>query len=314
LAFVEIRNLCRSYGDFSLTDISLELDRGKTLTLMGQSGSGKTSLLRSIAGFDIPDSGTIHLNGTDITEMPVSSRKVGMIFQELALFPNMSVFDNIAYGLRSRRMAESEIRQIVKELASSLHIDSLLLKRPFQLSMGERQRAALARSVAVSPLLLLLDEPFSSVDSQLRVELRSELKGFASEFGLTMIFVTHDSREGFFMGDIVCLIREGQIMRKGLPADVFNNPGTEEAAKLLGYNVMKVDGRKIAFLPSRAHLSTGGGIPVRVVSAGYEGELTRVVVRTDAFETVNVYSTSGHSSFRQADILSLSIEDFVTLE
>ena len=290
------------------------MDEKRTMTLMGPSGSGKTSLMRNIAGFDTPDSGRILIDGEDVTRMPVNKRNVGMIFQELALFPNMSVFDNIAYGLKSKRLAESEIRHVVNSLASSLRIESLLTRRPHQLSAGERQRTALARSVAVEPRLLLLDEPFSSVDSHLRIELRSELKRFASEFGLTMMFVTHDSREGFYMADDVCVIDEGLIIRKDTPFGVFNNPGSEQVATLIGYNVMLLNGKKIAFSPSKAKISEEGGIPVTIVSSGYEGEQTRVAVRTDSGQTINVYADSGTHTYDQGKSFSLVIENYVVIE
>ena len=290
------------------------MDAKRTMTLMGPSGSGKTSLMRNIAGFDSPDSGRILIDGEDVTRMPVNKRNVGMIFQELALFPNMSVFDNIAYGLKSKRLAESEIRHVVNSLASSLRIESLLTRRPHQLSAGERQRTALARSVAVEPRLLLLDEPFSSVDNHLRIELRSELKRFASEFALTMMFVTHDSREGFFMADDVCVINDGRIIRKDSPSGMFNNPGSEHVARLIGYNVMHLYGKKIAFFPSKAKISEEGGIPVTIVSSGYEGEQTRVAVRTDSGQTINVYTDSGTHKYDQGKSFSLVIENYVVVE
>ncbi|HKJ96336.1 MAG TPA: ABC transporter ATP-binding protein, partial [Thermoplasmataceae archaeon] len=186
MAFVEIRNLVRHYsGNFKLYNISLELERGETLTLMGPSGSGKTSLLRNVCGLDIPDSGRITVGGRDITYLPTTKRNIGLIFQDLAIFPHMKVYDNIAYGLRAKNVHERDIEERVEELSGMLGIKSLLERFPGQISGGQRQRVALARSVAPSPSVLLLDEPMSSLDMQLRSSVRSEIKSFAKKMELT---------------------------------------------------------------------------------------------------------------------------------
>jgi len=289
LAFVELQDLSRNYGDFALKDISFSIAKGETLTLMGPSGSGKTSVLRNIAGFDRPDRGLLLIDGRDVTYMPVHRRGVGMIFQELALFPNMNVFENIAYGLRARRMGSSDIRHLVSDIAARLRIEGLLQRYPHQLSGGERQKTALARSIVTGPSLLLLDEPMSSVDSQFRLQLRAEIKRVARELDLTMIFVTHDRSEGLFMADRVGMLFRGRLCTLGTPREIFRKPANGEIASFLGYNVVEYDGRKVAFLPSEVTFSSPEEATLwgYFKSSGYEGELCRSIVITEKGEEVH---------------------------
>ena len=290
MPYVEISGLCRKYSDgFSLTDISLSLEKGEIYTLMGPSGSGKTSLLRNISGLDMPDDGKVIVDGVDVTDMPTSKRGVGMIFQDLALFPHMTVFDNIAYGLRARREEGQEISRRVNELASKLRIEGLLERYPSQVSGGQRQRVALARSVAAAPSLLLLDEPLSSLDQQLRADVRSEIKSFARELGLTMIYVTHDHHEGLYMADTAGSIFDGRIEKSGRPEELFTHPGTERMAMFLGYNVISGGKHRIAFFPSDFEFSAKpADLGGTVTSAGFEGEFCRIHVLTDTGEKVQL--------------------------
>lgn len=308
MAFVEIRNLKRRYsGNFILGDISLELDRGENLTLMGPSGSGKTSLLRNICGLDVPDSGRIILNGKDITYIPTPARGVGMIFQDLAIFPHMSVYDNIAFGLRSRRLKEDEVEDRVTELSGMLGIKDLLYSYPGNISGGQRQRVALARSVAPSPSVLLLDEPMSSLDMQLRSNLRSEIKSFASKIGITMIYVTHDHNEGLYMADRTGLMFNGTLDGFGPPDEVFMHPKSIKSARFFGYNVVEYEGRKVAFYPSEFIFREGDGIMKGTVkSVGFEGEYNRVHVILDTGEVVQlqVYSMKDKRDIKPGNAVS----------
>ena len=290
MAFVEIRNLVRHYsGNFKLYNISLELERGETLTLMGPSGSGKTSLLRNVCGLDIPDSGRITVGGRDITYLPTTKRNIGLIFQDLAIFPHMKVYDNIAYGLRAKNVHERDIEERVEELSGMLGIKSLLERFPGQISGGQRQRVALARSVAPSPSVLLLDEPMSSLDMQLRSSVRSEIKSFAKKMELTMIYVTHDHNEGLYMADKTGIMYDGSIERIAPPQDLFTHPGTERTAKFFGYNVVTADGRKVAFYPSDFKVAAEGPeMSGKIVSIGFEGEHDRAHVMMDSGDLVQL--------------------------
>ncbi len=290
MPYVEVSGLCRKYSDgFSLTDISLSLEKGEIYTLMGPSGSGKTSLLRNISGLDRPDNGKVIVDGVDVTDMPTSKRGIGLIFQDLALFPHMTVFDNIAYGLVARRQEGREISRRVNVLASKLRIEGLLERYPSQVSGGQRQRVALARSVAATPSLLLLDEPLSSLDQQLRADVRSEIKAFARELGLTMIYVTHDHHEGLYMADTAGAIFDGRIEKSGRPEELFTHPGTERMAMFFGYNVISAGKRRSAFFPSDFEFSAKPADLVgTVASAGFEGEFCRIHVLTDSGEKVQL--------------------------
>ena len=290
LPYVEIRNLNKTYKEmFALRDISLTLEKGEVLTLMGPSGSGKTSLLRNICGLDIPDSGHVLVNGRDVTGMPTSRRNIGMIFQDLAIFPHMRVYDNIAYGLRNLRLVEKEVRERVSDLSDMLGISDLLNRFPGEISGGQRQRVALARSVAPSPDLLLLDEPLSSLDIQLRTSLRSEIKEFASRTGLTMIYVTHDHAEGLYMAERAGLIFRGKLGRISRPSDLFLHPSSVEVAEFFGYNVITLGGELTAFFPSEiAFDSTSPDVSGVIESVGFEGEYYRLHLSTENAEKVQI--------------------------
>ncbi len=280
MPFVEIEGLSRSYdGGFSLRDVSVTMEKGEIFTLMGPSGSGKSSFLRNVCGLDTPDSGRIIVDGRDITGLPTVRRNVGLIFQDLAIFPHMNVYDNIAFGLRAQRKNPAETDERVQELAAMLGISDLLDRYPGQISGGQRQRIALARSVAPSPPLLLLDEPLSSLDMQLRSQVRSDIKSFARKIGLSMIYVTHDHSEGLYMADQVGLIFNGEISRVSSPEDIFRSPGSERAARFFGYNVASVGGRRIAFHPSELEIEgKSPDIVGKVISAGFEGEAIRLYI------------------------------------
>lgn len=300
LRYVEISMLSRRYEEgFELKEISLGLEKGEVYTLMGPSGSGKTSLLRNICGLDKPQKGRIIVDGRDVTSVPTTHRGIGLIFQDLALFPHMTVFENIAYGLRALRWERGNVTRRVNDLASLLHIQELLDRYPSQVSGGQRQRIALARSVAPSPSLLLLDEPLSSLDQQLRADVRSELKYFAKEIGLTMIYVTHDHHEGLYMADTAGVMFDGVLERQGRPQELFTHPGTSRVARFFGYNVVTLDGSKVCFFPSDAKpVASGGDLSGVVRSVGYEGEFYRAQLLTDAGEAVQITYLSSESAGR----------------
>lgn len=242
---IEIRNIRKNFGSFSaLNDVSLNVPSGELVALLGPSGCGKTTLLRIIAGLETPDSGNILFHGSDATERQVREREVGFVFQHYALFRHMTVFENVAFGLRVRpkstRPSDAEIKRRVHELLELVQLDWLADRYPPQLSGGQRQRIALARALAVEPKVLLLDEPFGALDAKVRKELRRWLRRLHDELHITSIFVTHDQEEALEVADRVVVINKGKIEQIGTPQDVYDHPASQFVYQFLG-NVNQFD-------------------------------------------------------------------------
>lgn len=236
---IEIRNVIKNFGSFSaLNDVSLDVPGGELVALLGPSGCGKTTLLRIIAGLETPDSGAIHFSGTNVTEQEVRDRQVGFVFQHYALFRHMTVFDNVAFGLRVRprqtRPAEAEIHRRVHQLLNLVQLDWLADRYPPQLSGGQRQRIALARALAVEPKVLLLDEPFGALDAKVRKELRRWLRRLHDELHITSVFVTHDQEEALEVADRIVVMNKGKIEQIGTPQEVYDNPVSPFVYQFLG--------------------------------------------------------------------------------
>jgi len=232
---VECKYLRKHFnGTTALDGVSLEVRPGELLALVGPSGCGKTSLLRLIAGFEKPDEGCILLNGRPVAGeavfIPPEKRRVGMVFQDYALFPHLTVGDNVAFGLESREAREAETRRLLELVG----LGGYGSRYPHELSGGERQRVALARALAPGPLVLLLDEPFSNLDSELRVQMREEVRALLGELGATAIFVTHDQEEALFMGDRLAVMSRGRVEQVGRPEEVFQDPATRFVAEFMG--------------------------------------------------------------------------------
>jgi ABC-type Fe3+/spermidine/putrescine transport system ATPase subunit len=235
MAEVQVRNLNLSYGSTrALDDVSLDFPDGRFFGLLGPSGSGKTTLLRCIAGFVFPDSGSVRIAGGSVEHVPVERREIGMMFQNYALFPNMSVADNIGFGLRVRRIEAAEMRQRVGEVLELVQLGQLGDRRPHQLSGGQRQRVALARAIVTRPRVLLLDEPLSALDKSLRVDMQIELKRIQQEVGITTIFVTHDQEEALTLSDRIGILKDGRLVQEGPPRDLYHAPGDRFTASFLG--------------------------------------------------------------------------------
>ncbi len=240
---IHVREISKSFGSFrALDSVSLDVPDGTLLALLGPSGSGKTTLLRIIAGLEFPDEGLIEEDGEDITERHARQREVGFVFQHYALFRHMSVFENIAFGLRVRKTPNEEVRRRVDELLHLVRLEGLGGRKPSQLSGGQRQRVALARALAIRPKILLLDEPFGALDAKVRVELRQWLRRLHDEIGMTSVFVTHDQEEAFELADRVVVMNHGKIEQNGTPDDVFDHPATPFVMDFLG-NVNVYHGR-----------------------------------------------------------------------
>jgi spermidine/putrescine ABC transporter ATP-binding subunit len=232
---VELRAVTKRFGGvIAVDDVSLTIRAGEFLTLLGPSGCGKTTLLRMIAGFEMPDAGSVWLGNDDVTHRPPYDRNVNQVFQSYALFPHLSVRENIAFGLRMQRMPPSAIAARVADAVALVSLDGLEDRRPHQLSGGQRQRVALARALAPQPAVLLLDEPLSALDAKLRHAMQLELKRLQRQVGTTFIFVTHDQEEALTMSDRIALIHEGRIEQLGEVHEIYHRPTTAFAAEFIG--------------------------------------------------------------------------------
>jgi putative spermidine/putrescine transport system ATP-binding protein len=284
-ADIRLRGLEKRYGGVAAVDgIDLDVLRGEFFTLLGPSGSGKTTTLRMIAGFERPDRGTIELGGTDVSDRPPFERDVNTVFQDYALFPHLSVADNVAYGLRVRKVPRAERLRRTDEALEMVRLPSLGGRRPAQLSGGQRQRVALARAIVNRPQVLLLDEPLGALDLKLRQEMQVELKRIQQEVGITFVYVTHDQEEALTMSDRLAVFNHGRIEQVGAPAEVYERPGSEFIAGFVGVsNLLERDGRRFTIRPEKIRLLEGAhnGLhtePGVVRDVAYAGMVTRYLV------------------------------------
>ncbi len=238
-----------------LRGVSLTVEPGEFFFVLGPSGCGKTTLLRVIAGFLFPEEGRISFGDRDVTTVPPHQRNAAMVFQHYALFPHMRVWDNVAYGLRVRKLPRAEIRQRISEALHLVRLDGFEWRYPLQLSGGQQQRVALARAIVVRPEVLLLDEPLSNLDAKLRAEMRGELKALQRQLGITTIYVTHDQKEALAMADRIAVMKDGQVMQVGSPMELYRRPANRFVAEFLGdANVW--DGRVLAVFADGAEVET----------------------------------------------------------
>ncbi|WP_214316582.1 ABC transporter ATP-binding protein [Nonomuraea sediminis] len=232
---VDVRGVSKMYGEaVALADVSLHVRAGEFMTLLGSSGSGKSTLLNVVAGFTEPTSGSVEVDGADITSAPPYRRDLGMVFQHYALFPHMSVFENVAFPLRRRRVRGKELAERVAAALDTVELGALRDRRPGQLSGGQQQRVALARAIVFQPRVLLMDEPLGALDKRLREQLQLEIKRLHRELGITFVFVTHDQEEALTMSDRIALLRDGRVVQVGTPADLYERPASRYVAEFLG--------------------------------------------------------------------------------
>ncbi|HVG18336.1 MAG TPA: ATP-binding cassette domain-containing protein, partial [Blastocatellia bacterium] len=225
---VELRNVTRRFGEVAAVDaVSLGVARGEFLTLLGPSGCGKTTLLRMIAGFEVPDAGRVILGGRDVTDVPPYRRDVTTVFQQYALFPHMNVFDNVAFGLERRRVAAAEIKRRVGRSLEMVRLDGMERRRSTELSGGQQQRVALARALVLEPKVLLLDEPLAALDLKLRKQMQVELKSLQRRLGISFVYVTHDQEEALTMSDRVVVMNAGRVEQSGRAEEIYERPLTE---------------------------------------------------------------------------------------
>jgi putative spermidine/putrescine transport system ATP-binding protein len=294
-ADVRLESVRKSYGDVVAVDgIDLDVSQGEFFTMLGPSGSGKTTMLRVIAGFESPDEGRVLLKGADVTRQPPYERDVNTVFQDYALFPHMTVGENVAYGLKIKRIKKAERTKRTAEVLELVRLGGLMKRKPSQLSGGQRQRVALARAIINHPQVLLLDEPLGALDLKLRQDMQIELKRIQQEVGITFIYVTHDQEEALTMSDRLAVFNEGKIEQVGSPADVYEHPQSEFVAGFVGVsNVLErsengrttrftVRPEKILMLDEHEEAAPGTHTESgRISAVNYVGMVTRYVVDLD---------------------------------
>jgi putative spermidine/putrescine transport system ATP-binding protein len=286
---VHVEGARKTYGDVVAVDhVDLTVGDGEFFTLLGPSGSGKTTTLRIIAGFERPDEGRVTLGGVDITHQPPYARDVNTVFQDYALFPHMTVAENVGYGLKVKGIARGTRAKQVEEVLKMVRLDGFGARKPVQLSGGQRQRVALARSIVNQPKVLLLDEPLGALDLKLRQEMQIFLKALQRDLGMTFLYVTHDQEEALTMSDHVAVFNNGRIEQVGSPEEIYARPATEFVAGFVGTsNILERAGRRFSVRPERVELN-GHGEAGTVADVVFVGAFTRILVDTDSGDRITV--------------------------
>jgi len=305
MAYLTLSNITKQYGDAVVVEnFNLDMEKGEFVSFLGPSGCGKTTTLRMVAGFEIPTSGKIILGGDDITSKAPNQRNVGMIFQAYALFPNMTVAQNIGFGLRIRKEPEAAITQRVKEMVSLINLEKHADKYPYQLSGGQQQRVALARALANRPQVLLLDEPLSALDAKIRVSLRAEIRAIQKALGITAVFVTHDQEEALSISDRIVVMYDGKVEQVGTPFEIYNFPKTQFVANFVGsLNTAEAE----ILDPAKGLLSVDG---VQFISSEkmenlHKGDKVRIAIRPERF--------SFAADQKKANVVDCTIENITFL-
>src|SRR5882757_10600858 len=288
---VRLVGVSKHYGDVAAVDsLDLEVKRGEFFTLLGPSGSGKTTTLRMIAGFEEPDTGRVELAGKDVTGLPPYDRSVNTVFQDYALFPHMTVGDNVAYGLRVKGVDKEERRRRASQALSTVRLAGYEGRKPSQLSGGQQQRVALARAIVNEPRVLLLDEPLGALDLKLREQMQVELKGIQGQVGITFIYVTHDQEEALTMSDRIAVFNEGGIEQIGAPREIYERPDNAFVAGFVGVsNLLDRDGQRFTVRPEKIYIVENGNAPEglhveegTIKDVSYAGMITRYLVDLEA--------------------------------
>ncbi len=305
MPYLSISHVTKQFGDTVVVDdFNLDVEKGEFVSFLGPSGCGKTTTLRMVAGFEIPTSGKILLDGVDITDKAPNQRNVGMIFQSYALFPNMTVAQNIGFGLRVRKEPEAMIKQRVDEMISLINLEKHAHKYPYQLSGGQQQRVSLARALAIHPQVLLLDEPLSALDAKIRISLRSEIRAIQRKLGITAIFVTHDQEEALSISDRIVVMNMGEMEQVGTPFEIYNFPTTVFAANFVG-TLNNANGEVVD--PAKGLLTVDG---VQFESATdlksrSKGDKVKVAIRPERF--------SFAAEHKKANVVDATIESITFL-
>ncbi|HEY1382994.1 MAG TPA: ABC transporter ATP-binding protein [Dongiaceae bacterium] len=282
MAFLDLADVRKNYGQNTVVQkFDLDVERGEFVSFLGPSGCGKTTTLRMVAGFEVPTAGAIRIDGKDITRLRPNQRNVGMVFQSYALFPNLTVADNVAFGLKIARKPASEVKARVEEMLKMIKLPHLAGRFPYQLSGGQQQRVALARAIAIKPQVLLLDEPLSALDAKIRVSLREEIRALQRSLGITTIYVTHDQEEALSMSDRIVVMNEGRVEQIGTPFEIYNNPKTRFVASFVGtLNIMK--GKVLDAEAGRIMIDGHDVVAAKRISHLQAGEACAVALRPEA--------------------------------
>ncbi|MDR1873059.1 MAG: sulfate ABC transporter ATP-binding protein [Deltaproteobacteria bacterium] len=311
--FVELKKISKKFGNFEASkQVSFALPKGALAALLGPSGSGKTTILRMIAGLETPDAGEIIIDGQSVKDLPPSQRGIGFVFQNYALFRYMTVFDNIAFGLKTQKTPKSKIKERVFELLSLIGLDDLAKRYPAQLSGGQKQRVAFARALAPWPRILLLDEPFAAIDAKVRRELRAWLRRMISRLKITSVFVTHDQSEAIEVADRIIVTNEGRVEQTGSPIELYRSPATSFVARFIGESTVVSDCRALvgfenapegegAVRPEFVSVYAQGEA-VQFENSVQDGEIESLAFRGDALEVsvkVGAYSLGANYSLEK---------------
>jgi putative spermidine/putrescine transport system ATP-binding protein len=284
MPFIDIRNLRKSFGPTTVVhDFALSIERGEFVSFLGPSGCGKTTILRMIAGFETVSAGVIEIDGRDVTGLPPAKRNVGMVFQAYALFPNMTVAGNIAFGLRVAGRGREEIADRVAEMLRLIKLPDIADRYPYQLSGGQQQRVALARALAVEPQVLLLDEPLSALDAKIRVSLREEIRALQRDLGITTVFVTHDQEEALSMSDRIVVMNEGRAEQIGAPFEVYNYPQTRFVASFVG-TLNLLSARVVDAASGRLEIDGREVLAAKPIEGRATGDTVTVALRPEAVD------------------------------
>jgi ABC-type Fe3+/spermidine/putrescine transport system ATPase subunit len=282
-ATIRLDNVTKTFDGrvLAVDGVTLDIAAGEFFSLLGPSGCGKTTSLRMIAGFELPDSGRVHVAGRDITDLPVHKRDMGMVFQSYALFPHRTVAENVAFGLRMREVAKPDIERRVKAALAQVALTGLEERKPGQLSGGQQQRVALARALVVEPPVLLCDEPLGALDRKLRQQMQFELKELQKRLGVTLVFVTHDQEEALAMSDRIAVMNHGKVEQVGAPTEIYERPRTRFVADFIGeINILEETGRARALRPEKIRLvSDAARVSGTVETANFLGGSTLLRVR-----------------------------------
>jgi putative spermidine/putrescine transport system ATP-binding protein len=300
-----LSNICKQFsGTTAVDNFNLEVEKGEFVSFLGPSGCGKTTTLRMIAGFEIPTTGIVKIDDVDITNKAPNQRNVGMVFQAYALFPNMTVAQNIGYGLRIRREPKAVIKKTVEEMLALIHLEQKGNSYPHQLSGGQQQRVALARALANHPQVLLLDEPLSALDAKIRVSLRAEIRAIQRKLGITAIYVTHDQEEALSISDRIVVMFEGKIEQVGTPFEIYNFPQTAFVANFVG----TLNTAKAEVVDSAAHILQIDGVQLEAaegLDGRQKGDKVTIAIRPERFNFI--------AQERKANVLDCKIENITFL-
>jgi putative spermidine/putrescine transport system ATP-binding protein len=282
MAFLELTHIKKSFGDIHVVhDFNMHIEKGEFISFLGPSGCGKTTVLRMIAGFETPTAGTLTINGKDQRALKPNQRNIGMVFQAYALFPNMTVHDNVAFGLKVAGMSKPDIDKRVKEMLALIKLDHLAGRFPYQMSGGQQQRVALARAIAVKPQVLLLDEPLSALDAKIRVSLREEIRAIQQQLGITTVFVTHDQEEALSISDRIVVMNAGRADQIGSPFEIYNTPATRFVASFVG-TLNLIEGKVVDPDSNRIMIGDQGVTLKQSVTTYKPGDTVSLALRPEA--------------------------------